>query len=116
MSTTEQVIVYFAIDKITSGYNKDRENWNVEALLKMYIEARNLAIKFTPFVRILRTHQEHVYLLICYHLGIQLYLDMEYSNLSYITRNISRLVLCGKWHFMLSMGTIKHLNSMVIIF
>ena len=84
MSTTEQAIADITIDKITSGYNKDRENWNVEALIKICIEARNLAIKYTSFLRIQRTHQEHVYLLICYHSKIQLSSDMEYKYLSYI--------------------------------
>ena len=49
MSITEQVVVDIAIDKITSGHNKDRESWNVETLLKMCFEARDLVIQCTPF-------------------------------------------------------------------
>ena len=76
-SITEQVIVDIAIDKITSGHNKDREIWNAETLLKIRFEARDLAIQRTPFLRTQRTYPGHVYMLTCYYLGIQLYSDME---------------------------------------
>ena len=49
MSVTEQVVVDIAIDKITSGHNKESENFNVETLLKMCFEARDLVIRCTPF-------------------------------------------------------------------
>ena len=39
MSVTEQVVVDITIDKITSGHNKESENWNIETLLKMSFEA-----------------------------------------------------------------------------
>ena len=84
MSVTEQVVVDKAIDKITSGHNKESENWNVETLLKMCFEARDLVIPCTPFLKTQRTYPGHVYMLICYHLGIQLYSDVEYRYLSYI--------------------------------
>ena len=82
MSVTEQVVVDIAIDKITSRHNKERENWNVETLLKMCFEARDLVIQCTPFLKTQRTYPGHVY--ICYHPGIQLYSDVEYRSLSYI--------------------------------
>ena len=44
MSVTEQVVVDIAIDKITSGHNKESENCKVETLLKMCFEARDLVI------------------------------------------------------------------------
>ena len=84
MSVTEQVVVDIAMDKITSGHNKESENCNVETLLKMCFEARDLVIRCTPFLKTQRTYPGHVYMLICYHLGIQLYSDVEYRYLSYI--------------------------------
>ena len=51
MSVTEQVVVDIAIDKITSGHNKKSENCNVETLLKMCFEARDLVIRCTPFLK-----------------------------------------------------------------
>ena len=42
MSVTEQVVVDIAMDKITSGHNKESENCNVETLLNLCFEARDL--------------------------------------------------------------------------
>ena len=72
------------MDKITSGHNKESENCNVETLLKMCLEARDLVKRCSPFLKTQRTYPGHVYMLICYHLGIQLYSDVEYRYLSYI--------------------------------
>ena len=68
MSVTEQVVVDIAMDKIASGHNKESENWNIETLLKMCFEARDLVIRCTPFLKAQRTYPGHVYMLICYHL------------------------------------------------
>ena len=43
------MVVDIAIDKITSGHNKESENWNVETLLKMCFEARDLVIQCTMY-------------------------------------------------------------------
>ena len=63
---------------------KESENCKVETLLEMCFEARDLVIRCTPFLKTQRTYPGHVYMLICYHLGIQLYSDVEYRYLSYI--------------------------------
>ena len=59
-----------SIDKISSTYNKERENWIIEIYLRG-VYGRDLVIKCDPFLMIQRSHPENFYLFDVLKNGIQ---------------------------------------------